>query len=163
METLVGLTGTLFDFGDVDGTGRDVRLQHPLGVAWSDGKLYVADTYNNKIKVIDVADAKLPHARRHAAKPGNDDAAEGQGRDIQRAGRHFGGRRQAVRRGYEQSCDSRRGVGGAASRVDAGDRRVDAAAIEWHSVVEDTLACAARKRYAADVESPPRRCRAVAF
>jgi DNA-binding beta-propeller fold protein YncE len=52
--TLVSLTGTLFDFGDVDGAGRDVRLQHPLGVAWSDGKLYVADTYNNKIKVIDV-------------------------------------------------------------------------------------------------------------
>ena len=56
VETLVGLTGTLFDFGDVDGTGRDVRLQHPLGVAWWDGKLYVADTYNNKIKVIDVAE-----------------------------------------------------------------------------------------------------------
>ena len=54
VETLVGLTGTLFDFGDVDGKGRDVRLQHPLGVAWWDGKLYVADTYNNKIKVIDV-------------------------------------------------------------------------------------------------------------
>jgi DNA-binding beta-propeller fold protein YncE len=54
VETLVGLTGTLFDFGDTDGTGRDVRLQHPLDVAWSDGKLYVADTYNNKIKVIDV-------------------------------------------------------------------------------------------------------------
>jgi DNA-binding beta-propeller fold protein YncE len=54
VETLVGLTGTLFDFGDVDGVGRDVRLQHALGVAWWDGKLYVADTYNNKIKVIDV-------------------------------------------------------------------------------------------------------------
>ncbi len=53
-ETLVGLTGTLFDFGDVDGKGSDVRLQHPLDVAWADGKLYVADTYNNKIKVIDV-------------------------------------------------------------------------------------------------------------
>jgi DNA-binding beta-propeller fold protein YncE/thiol-disulfide isomerase/thioredoxin len=55
VETLVGLTGTLFDFGDVDGTGHAVRLQHPLGVAWWDGKLYVADTYNSKIKVIDVA------------------------------------------------------------------------------------------------------------
>jgi DNA-binding beta-propeller fold protein YncE len=54
VETLVGLTGTLFDFGDTDGSGRDVRLQHPLDVAWADGKLYVADTYNNKIKVIDV-------------------------------------------------------------------------------------------------------------
>src|SRR4029079_11205219 len=47
VKTLVGLTGTLFDFGDVDGTGRDVRLQHPLDVAWWQGKLYVADTYNN--------------------------------------------------------------------------------------------------------------------
>jgi DNA-binding beta-propeller fold protein YncE len=54
VQTLVGLTGTLFDFGDVDGVGREVRLQHALGVAWWDGKLYVADTYNNKIKVIDV-------------------------------------------------------------------------------------------------------------
>jgi thiol-disulfide isomerase/thioredoxin len=54
VKTLVGLTGTLFDFGDVDGSGQDVRLQHALGVAWADGKLYVADTYNNKIKVIDV-------------------------------------------------------------------------------------------------------------
>jgi thiol-disulfide isomerase/thioredoxin len=56
VRTLVGLTGTLFDFGDVDGKGRDVRLQHALGVAWWDGKLYVADTYNNKIKVIDVGE-----------------------------------------------------------------------------------------------------------
>jgi DNA-binding beta-propeller fold protein YncE len=56
VETLVGLAGTLFDFGDVDGTDRAVRLQHPLGVAWWEGKLYVADTYNNKIKVIDVAE-----------------------------------------------------------------------------------------------------------
>jgi thiol-disulfide isomerase/thioredoxin len=54
VETLVGLTGTLFDFGDVDGRGSDVRLQHPLGVAWAGGKLFVADTYNNKIKVINV-------------------------------------------------------------------------------------------------------------
>ena len=37
VETLVGLTGTLFDFGDVDGVGREVRLQHALGrgmVGW---------------------------------------------------------------------------------------------------------------------------------
>ncbi len=45
----------LFTFGDVDGRGADVRLQHPLGVAFYDGKLYVADTYNNKIKTIDPA------------------------------------------------------------------------------------------------------------
>jgi DNA-binding beta-propeller fold protein YncE len=43
----------LFEFGDVDGFGDKVRLQHALGVAFLDGKLYVADTYNSKIKVID--------------------------------------------------------------------------------------------------------------
>jgi hypothetical protein len=51
MTTIVG-TG-LFDFGDVDGVGDDVRLQHPLGVVYQDGLLYVADTYNSKIKLID--------------------------------------------------------------------------------------------------------------
>jgi thiol-disulfide isomerase/thioredoxin len=43
----------LFEFGDVDGVGDRVRLQHALGVAYVDGKLYVADTYNSKLKVID--------------------------------------------------------------------------------------------------------------
>jgi DNA-binding beta-propeller fold protein YncE len=43
----------LFDFGDVDGTGDQVRLQHPLDVAWHDGRLYVADSYNHKVKRLD--------------------------------------------------------------------------------------------------------------
>ena len=43
----------LFTFGDVDGSPPDVRLQHPLGVVCFAGGLYVADTYNNKIKVVD--------------------------------------------------------------------------------------------------------------
>jgi DNA-binding beta-propeller fold protein YncE len=43
----------LFEFGDVDGIGDKVRLQHALGVAYHDGKIYVADTYNSKIKMID--------------------------------------------------------------------------------------------------------------
>ncbi len=51
LNTIVG-TG-LFDFGDVDGSGKDVRLQHPLGIDILDGFLYVADTYNSKIKIID--------------------------------------------------------------------------------------------------------------
>ena len=54
VTTIVG-TG-LFDFGDVDGVGDDVLLQHVLGVTVGDeGILYIADTYNNKIKVIDPA------------------------------------------------------------------------------------------------------------
>jgi DNA-binding beta-propeller fold protein YncE len=53
VETVVG--EGLFVFGDVDGVGDNVRLQHALGVAFKDGKLYVADTYNSKIKLIDPA------------------------------------------------------------------------------------------------------------
>ncbi len=49
--TVVG-TG-LFDFGDRDGEGDRVRLQHPLGIAWRDGELFVADTYNGSIKVVE--------------------------------------------------------------------------------------------------------------
>ncbi|EHB09741.1 NHL repeat-containing protein 2 [Heterocephalus glaber] len=45
----------LFAFGDVDGVGIDAKLQHPLGVAWDKKRnlLYVADSYNHKIKVVD--------------------------------------------------------------------------------------------------------------
>ncbi len=50
VKTIVGQD--LFEFGDVDGTGPTVRLQHPLGVTWHQGILYVADTYNNKIKQV---------------------------------------------------------------------------------------------------------------
>ena len=41
-----------FEFGDRDGEGHLVRLQHPLGITNKDGALYVADTYNHKIKLI---------------------------------------------------------------------------------------------------------------
>jgi sugar lactone lactonase YvrE/thiol-disulfide isomerase/thioredoxin len=51
VKTIVG--EGLFEFGDEDGVGSNVRLQHALGVAYRGGKLYVADTYNSKIKVID--------------------------------------------------------------------------------------------------------------
>ncbi|HEX4300584.1 MAG TPA: thioredoxin-like domain-containing protein [Gammaproteobacteria bacterium] len=51
VKTLVGLG--LFTFGDVDGVGDEVRLQHDLGVAWHDSRIYIADTYNGKIKVLD--------------------------------------------------------------------------------------------------------------
>lgn len=51
VKTIVG--EGLFEFGDVDGQGAKVRLQHALGVAYHQGALYVADTYNSKIKKID--------------------------------------------------------------------------------------------------------------
>lgn len=51
--TLIG--EDLFEFGDRDGTRPRARLQHPLGVVFQDGLLYVADTYNSKIKIIEPA------------------------------------------------------------------------------------------------------------
>ena len=54
VETLAG--GDLFSFGDADGEGDEVRLQHPLGVALYDGKVLIADTYNHKIKLLDAVD-----------------------------------------------------------------------------------------------------------
>ena len=51
VETLIG--EGLFEFGDKDGTGKDVRIQHALGVIAHDGKIIIADTYNNKLKLLD--------------------------------------------------------------------------------------------------------------
>ncbi len=56
-RTLAG--GDLFQFGDRDGRGDLARLQHPLGVTWvpasepGGGFIYVADTYNHKIRRLD--------------------------------------------------------------------------------------------------------------
>lgn len=44
----------LFDFGDVDGLVDDALLQHCLGVEVIDSNVYIADTYNGKIKVLDM-------------------------------------------------------------------------------------------------------------
>lgn len=49
--TLVGQG--LFEFGDQDGIGPDVRLQHPTGLAFGEGVIYIADTYNHKVKALD--------------------------------------------------------------------------------------------------------------
>ena len=45
---------SLFEFGDVDAVGDDARFQHPLGIAYHDGALYVADSYNHKIRRVDL-------------------------------------------------------------------------------------------------------------
>lgn len=51
VKTVVG--GDLFEFGDQDGKGDDVRLQHPLGLLTHGEKILIADTYNHKIKELD--------------------------------------------------------------------------------------------------------------
>lgn len=42
----------IFEHGDRDGPGRDALLQHPLGLTHHDGDLYLADTYNHRIKCL---------------------------------------------------------------------------------------------------------------
>lgn len=49
----------LFTFGDRDGAAAQALLQHPLGVAWHRGKLFIADTYNNKIKELDLGTSMI--------------------------------------------------------------------------------------------------------
>jgi DNA-binding beta-propeller fold protein YncE len=52
VRTIVG-TG-LFDFGDVDGAGDAVRMQHQQGIACAtDGRLLVCDSYNDALKWVD--------------------------------------------------------------------------------------------------------------
>lgn len=63
VSTVVGPSGlragrALFEFGDTDGVGGTARLQHPLGVAFDTGTLYVADSYNHKIKRVDLKTRK---------------------------------------------------------------------------------------------------------
>lgn len=49
----------LFEFGDVDGPAEVALLQHNQGVAAAGDTLYVADTYNNRIRAIDLATATV--------------------------------------------------------------------------------------------------------
>ncbi len=78
--TLVGRG--LFVFGDRDGPGRvadvnqraatEALLQHPLAVAVHAGELYVADTYNSKIRVIDLASGAVSSFLGGPVKKGED-------------------------------------------------------------------------------------------
>ena len=74
VQTIVG--EGLFEFGDKDGIGKEqVRLQHPLGVTYHDNILYVADTYNHKIKKIGPATATST-TYLGSGKPGRRDGQE---------------------------------------------------------------------------------------
>ncbi len=50
VSTLIGRG--LFTFGDQDGIGTEVRLQHPLGISSGASGFAIADTYNHKIKLL---------------------------------------------------------------------------------------------------------------
>ncbi len=56
VRTVVGtshlVANRLFTFGDADGPSGQVLFQHPLGLVYAQGRIYVADTYNNKIRAV---------------------------------------------------------------------------------------------------------------
>jgi hypothetical protein len=69
VRTIVG-TG-LFDFGDADGVGDTVRMQHQQGIARApDGRLLVCDTYNNALKWVDPATRRAETLVRGFHEPG---------------------------------------------------------------------------------------------
>jgi DNA-binding beta-propeller fold protein YncE len=70
VKTLVG--GDLFEFGDVDGSGDDVRLQHPLGLLAYGDQILIADTYNHKVKELD-PDKRRVNSLLGTGKPGQAD------------------------------------------------------------------------------------------
>jgi len=51
VKTICG-SGDLNAFGDIDGQGLNARLQHCLGIEFADNNLWIADTYNHKIKLV---------------------------------------------------------------------------------------------------------------
>ena len=57
VSTLVG--DGLFAFGDEDGPAGAARLQHVQDVAIASRVVYIADTYNNKIKALDLAASRV--------------------------------------------------------------------------------------------------------
>ena len=73
VTTLAG--GDLFEFGDRDGVGDKARLQHPLDVTAVDDRVFIADTYNHKIKVLDTATGRITTVASGFYEPGGLSAA----------------------------------------------------------------------------------------
>ena len=68
VRTLVGQG--LFKFGLRDGPASHALLQHDQGLAWLDGKLYIADTFNNAVRVLDPKTSKVATLSTGLAQPG---------------------------------------------------------------------------------------------
>lgn len=61
-QTVATLVGQgLFDFGDQEGLGKTARLQHPMGLSMDGkrGQLWIADTYNSKIKSLSLTNNRV--------------------------------------------------------------------------------------------------------
>lgn len=74
VKTVCG-SGQLFGFGDVEGVGEDVRLQHCLGITYAHDSLWIADTYNHKIKQLD-SKTRCCQTRFGQGQPGHQDGTD---------------------------------------------------------------------------------------
>ena len=76
VETVVGSAhlaqNRLFTFGDEDGPKSTAKLQHCIDVDFMDSKIYVADTYNHKIKVVSPRNGETKTVAGNG-KPGSSD------------------------------------------------------------------------------------------
>jgi len=89
ITTIVG-TG-LFDFGDTDGIGDGALLQHPQAVVAHAGLLYVADSYNHKIKIVDPATRECRSWLGARRIPGHIDGAANEAAFYEPGGLSVGG------------------------------------------------------------------------
>src|SRR5574338_79987 len=59
-NTVISIVGHgLFEFGHEDGSIDDALLQHPLGLCATKDAIFVADTYNSAIRVIDLKTSQV--------------------------------------------------------------------------------------------------------
>ena len=94
----------LFKFGDVDGELGENLLQHALGVdGGPNGEIFIADTYNSRIKVIPVGETGTQTLYGLGGAGGYADGGRG-GCPIRRARRVELCRRRAVRGRHQQPC-----------------------------------------------------------
>ncbi len=70
VETLIG--NHLFRWGDADGPFGAAQIQHAQGLALGDGVIYLADTYNHKLRALSLADFSVTTVAGSGARGWND-------------------------------------------------------------------------------------------
>ena len=70
VKTLVG--AGLFECGSRNGALDRARLQHPLGLTWCNGSLIVADSYNGKLRRIDLHHGEVSDLKQNGGAAASD-------------------------------------------------------------------------------------------
>ncbi len=70
VHTLVGTD--LFECGSRNGALDQARLQHPLGLTWCNGSLIVADSYNGKLRRIDLDHGEVSDLKQNGGAAAGD-------------------------------------------------------------------------------------------